>query len=143
MSGPFGRWYPFPQGDFIVIAGGIGLASVYYLMKRFPKRAYLFYGVREEREILFYDELREITKEMYISTEMECPYTYKGIVTELVKEKCKNLSLPIYACGPMVMLKELKKSGKRISGVLCSYRGENGLRSRSLPWLCNRDKRGV
>lgn len=109
ITGPFGRGYPFPQGDFIVIAGGIGLASVYYLIKKFPKKAHLFYGVRNEKEILFYEELNELAKHVYISTEKETSYTYRGVVTELFKEKGKNLSLPIYACGPMIMLKELKK----------------------------------
>lgn len=109
LTGPFGRWYPFPQEDFIVIAGGIGVASVYYLMKRFPQRAYLFYGVRNEKEIIFYEELKKLSKQLYISTEKETPYTYKGVVTEIFKEKGMNLSLPIYACGPMLMLKELKK----------------------------------
>ncbi|GAB5046682.1 dihydroorotate dehydrogenase electron transfer subunit [Thermodesulfovibrio sp. TK110] len=109
ITGPFGRGYPFPHGDFIVIAGGIGLASVYYLIKKFPKKAHLFYGVRNEKEILFYEELKEFAKHVYISTEKETSHTYRGVVTELFKEKGKNLSLPIYACGPMIMLKELKK----------------------------------
>lgn len=109
LAGPFGRGYPFPEQDFIVIAGGIGLASVYYLIKKFPKRAYLFYGARTEKEILFYEDLKRLTKQLYVSTEKETPYTYKGVVTELFREKGKNLSLPVYACGPMIMLKELKK----------------------------------
>lgn len=109
ITGPFGRWYPFPEQDFIVIAGGIGLASVYYLIKKFPERAYLFYGVRNEREILFYEELKNLAKEVYISCEENIPSAYKGVVTELFKEKAMELPLPVYACGPMVMLKELKK----------------------------------
>lgn len=109
FTGPFGRWYPFPKEDFIVVAGGIGLASVYYLIKRFPNRAYLFYGVRNEKEILFYEELKKLSKQVYISTEKETNYTYKGVVTDLFKAKGMDLPLPIYACGPMIMLKELKK----------------------------------
>ncbi|GLI54093.1 dihydroorotate dehydrogenase electron transfer subunit [Thermodesulfovibrio yellowstonii] len=109
LTGPFGRWYPLPQGDFIVIAGGIGLASVYYLIKKFPQRAYLFYGVRNEKEILFYEELKRLSKQLYISTENETSYAYKGVITELFREKSIQLPFPIYACGPMMMLKELKK----------------------------------
>lgn len=108
ITGPLGRWYPYPEEEFIVIAGGIGIASVYYLIKKFPGRAHLFYGVRTEREILFYEKLKELTKKIYISTERGSS-EYTGVVTDLFKEKGKALNLPLYACGPMVMLKELKK----------------------------------
>ncbi len=107
LTGPFGRWYPFPKDDYVVIAGGIGIASVYYLMKKFPKKAYLFYGARDKKEIFFYDELKNIAKDICISTECGA-VDYKGVVTEAFREKGINLNLPIYACGPMVMIKELK-----------------------------------
>jgi 2-polyprenylphenol hydroxylase and related flavodoxin oxidoreductases len=53
LSGPFGRWYPYPENDFIVIAGGIGIASVFYLIKNFPYKAILFYGAREKKRNFF------------------------------------------------------------------------------------------
>lgn len=115
ITGPLGRWYPYPDGDFGVIAGGIGLASLYYLMKKFPKRAFLFYGVKAEKEILFYEELKKLTKKIYVSVE-NAPLKklngisgYRGVVTDLFKEKGENLKIPLYACGPLAMLKELKK----------------------------------
>ncbi len=108
ITGPFGKWYPFPHGEFAVIAGGIGIASVFYLIKKFPKKAYLFYGARNLSEILFYEELKDLCKELFIIT--ECGRgEYKGIVTETFREKGLKLNLPIYACGPMVMIKELRK----------------------------------
>lgn len=108
LTGPLGRWYPFPKDEFIVIAGGIGIASVFYLIKKFPNRAYLFYGAREKNEIFFNEELKNLSKKTFIST--ECGFMdYKGLVTEVFKEYGLHLNLPIYACGPMVMLGELKK----------------------------------
>lgn len=107
VTGPFGRWYPYPEDEFVVVAGGIGIASVYYLIKKFPKKAYLFYGVRSEEEILFYDELNSLAKKLFLSTESGS-MGYKGVVTDLYKKEALNLNLPIYACGPMVMLKSLK-----------------------------------
>lgn len=108
ITGPLGRWYPYPEGEFVIIAGGIGLASVYYLMRKFPKKAYLFYGIRSEKEILFYKELKKLAKKVYISTENGTA-GYRGVVTDLFKEKGLSLNLPVYACGPMIMLEELKK----------------------------------
>lgn len=108
LTGPLGRWYPYPEKDFVVIAGGIGLASVYYLMKKFRNRAYFFCGGRSEQEILFYNEVKTFAKEVYISTEYGTT-GYRGVVTDLFKEKGLMLNLPVYACGPMVMLKELKR----------------------------------
>lgn len=108
ITGPLGRGYPSPEGDFIVIAGGIGLASVYYLLRKFPQRAYLFYGVRNREEVLFYESLRDLSKELCVAT--ECGSVgYQGLVTEVFKERGLRLNLPIYACGPMVMIKELDK----------------------------------
>lgn len=107
IHGPFGRWYPFPKDDFIVIAGGIGLASVFYLIKKFSGRAYLFYGAREREEIFFFEELTNLSKKTYITTECGS-MDYKGVVTEIFKEKGLELNLPIYSCGPMVMIRELK-----------------------------------
>ncbi|ODA44580.1 Dihydroorotate dehydrogenase electron transfer subunit [Thermodesulfovibrio sp. N1] len=108
ITGPFGKWYPFPKDDYIVIAGGIGIASVFYLMKKFPKRAYLFYGARHRREIFYYKELEEVAKEVFISTECGT-LDYKGVITELFRRKGLHLNLPIYSCGPMIMIRELKK----------------------------------
>lgn len=107
LTGPFGKWYPFPKDEYVVIAGGIGIASVFYLMKKFPHKAYLFYGAREQREIFFYKELKKLAKDVCISTECGS-VDYKGVVTEAFKERGINLNLPIYACGPMIMIKELK-----------------------------------
>jgi dihydroorotate dehydrogenase electron transfer subunit len=118
ITGPFGKWYPFPKDDYTVIAGGIGLASVFFLMKKFPQRAYLFYGTREKREILFYDELRKITKSIFISTECGS-IEYRGIVTDVFKEKGLDLNLPIYACGPIGMIKELRNLLKNKKALPC------------------------
>lgn len=106
--GPLGKWYPYPEGNFLVVAGGIGIASVYYLIKKFPERAIVFYGVRLKNEIFFFEEIKKFAKEIYVSTE-EGEFGYKGVITELFQNKAKNLDLPIYACGPMLMIKELKK----------------------------------
>ncbi len=108
LTGPLGRNYPVPSGDFVVIAGGIGIASVYYLIKQFPKRAYLFYGVRNKEEVLFHESLLQLAKEVCISTECGS-LGYQGVVTEVFKEHGLKLNLPVYACGPMIMIKELKK----------------------------------
>lgn len=122
FTGPLGRWYPYPEADFLVVAGGIGIASVYYLIKRFPKRAMVFYGVRSEKELFVYEEIKEFAKKIYISTE-EGKLGYKGLVTDLFQKKAKELDLPIYACGPMMMIKELKKFvGKRLCYVAVEER---------------------
>lgn len=118
ITGPFGKWYPFPKDDYVVIAGGIGIASVFYLMKKFPKKAYLFYGAREKSEILFFEKLKELANYIYISTECGSA-DYKGIVTEAFKEKGMHLNFPIYACGPMVMIKELKNLLKNKKEIPC------------------------
>jgi len=115
ITGPLGKGYPLPKDEFIVIAGGIGLASVYYLIKSFPKKAHLFYGVRNKEELLFYDLLKEFSKELCVATECGS-LGYQGVVTEVFSQKGLQLNLPIYACGPMIMIKEIGRiiEGKEI-----------------------------
>lgn len=108
IHGPFGRWYPFPKDEFVVLAGGIGLGSVFYLIKRFPGKAHLFYGAKEKKEIFFIDELKGLSKTVYFTTECGS-IDYRGVVTDLFNEKGLHLELPVYCCGPMAMISELKK----------------------------------
>ena len=40
LLGPLGNAYPPPEGDFIVLSGGIGIASVFMLLEKYRQRAF-------------------------------------------------------------------------------------------------------
>ena len=108
IIGPLGEAFPAPEGDFIALAGGIGIASIMPLLERFKKKAYLFYGAKKKDELIMLEDAKAFSKELFTCTD-DGSEGYKGIITDHLKNSTifKNHSLPIYACGPNQMLKEL------------------------------------
>lgn len=113
VIGPLGNNYPIPEGDFIAIAGGIGIASLFPLLEQFKRRAYLFYGTRNKEELIMLPEVKSLVKELFITTD-DGSEGKRGLITEVLRDFLNSLfvtrySLPIYACGPTPMLKELSQ----------------------------------
>lgn len=110
VTGPFGRPYPEPgrvEGEILIIAGGMGIASLNYLIKKFLKGPYnlrLLFGARTGEELsCLSPDIRDIP--LWISTEDGSGGSY-GTVIDLLKEYLSE-SIPavIYACGPRPVLK--------------------------------------
>ncbi len=111
--GPLGNGYPILNGDFIAIAGGIGIASLYLLLKKFRNKSYLFYGARSNGELVMADEATALSKKIFLATE-DGSSGKKGLVTDLFRdflESGTDILYPknIYACGPIPMIRELSK----------------------------------
>ncbi len=110
LIGPLGNGYSPPNGDFIVIAGGIGIASLMPLLRQFNKKAVLFYGARNSNELLMLDTACELARKSFISTD-DGSKGQKGLITGLFVDfiesnpECKLL--PVYCCGSLPMLKTL------------------------------------
>lgn len=105
LIGPLGNGYPEPHGDFIAVAGGIGIASLIPFIKKFKGRAYLFYGAKNKEELIMLNDARSFSKELFIATD-DGSEGKKGLITDVFK----NSLIPsafLYACGPTPMLKEL------------------------------------
>lgn len=120
VIGPLGNSYQVPQGDFIALAGGIGIASLLPFLARFKNMAYFFYGARNKEELVMLNEAKILSKEIFIATD-DGSEGQKGLVTDLLKiffdASCiTHHASRIYACGPSPMLKELSKvvAGKDI-----------------------------
>ncbi len=113
VIGPLGNSYPEPQGDFIAVAGGIGIASLLHLLEKFKSKAYLFYGARNKQELVMLNEAKTFSKELFIATD-DGSEGKKGLITDSLSDflnpsRITHYALPIYACGPTPMLKELSK----------------------------------
>jgi len=113
VLGPLGNGYPMPSEDQIplVIAGGIGLASVFSLVEKLSGRAFVFYGARTKDEIFMVYELRKISREVFISTD-DGSCDSKGTAIDLFNHflthrRSLMSRCLIYACGPKPLLKEL------------------------------------
>lgn len=119
VVGPLGNHYPLPLKDTaLVVAGGMGIASVYPLIEKLRVRAHVIYGARSAEELLFVEEIRAMAAEVAICTD-DGTYGHRGTVVNLLKDVSFEGRV-LYACGPEVMLRaiaELSKE-KNFSGYI-------------------------
>ncbi len=121
VLGPLGTRYPVAtEGQVpLVIAGGVGVASVFPFLLEQKGKAIVFYGARSKDEILMQDELKAICREVFISTDDGSLGT-KGNVVEMLggyldTNRMNLKKYVLYACGPHPMLKAVSK----ISALWC------------------------
>ncbi|HUO76723.1 MAG TPA: dihydroorotate dehydrogenase electron transfer subunit [Thermodesulfovibrionales bacterium] len=122
VLGPLGNSYPFPAGNKtpLIIAGGIGIASLFYFAERLSKakkKAYISYGVRSENELFMTDEVKRFAKELFISTD-DGSCGERGCVTDMVGGLLSRIpslgtNSVIYACGPRKMLEAVSRMAKQ------------------------------
>ena len=110
VLGPLGKGYPKPDTESIplVIAGGIGIASLFPLLESLPKRAYVFYGARNNEGLVLLNELKDLSGKLSISTD-DGSMGSKGTVVDILNDFLSSqFSVPssylIYACGHKAML---------------------------------------
>ena len=111
ILGPLGKGYPKPdsRSTLLVIAGGIGIASVFSLIESFAKRAYIFYGARDNEGLTMLSELKMLSDKLYISTDdgsIGQKGTVVNILTDFLNSHFSVLGsqLIMYACGRKSML---------------------------------------
>ena len=126
VLGPLGCHYPVPSKEQVpfVIAGGIGIASVFPFLHAQKGRAFVFYGARSGDEIFMLDELRAMSSEVYISTDDGSRGT-KGNIVDLLDRYLADKKMDIsryvlYACGPHPMLKAVSRvaASRRITAYI-------------------------
>lgn len=125
VLGPLGSHYPLPSEEQLplVIAGGIGIASVFPFLLAHQKKAAVFYGARSAADLFLLDELRNIAKEVYISSDDGTLGEKGTVVARLDRYLSDNRRdigrYVVYACGPQVMLKAV--SGLAAAQGIAAY----------------------
>ena len=119
VLGPLGQGYPLDKKDNVepvLVAGGTGVASIFFLASSLNKIGSLYYGVRKKEELMCLEEFEKMGWEINISTE-NGSYGYKGFITDLLAKKIQQNSV-IYVCGPTLMMKKVSEivKEKNISG---------------------------
>ncbi len=116
ILGPLGKGYPKPDGKStpLIVAGGIGIASVFPLIESFANRAYIFYGARDNEGLTMLSELKRISDKFYISTDdgsMGQKGTVVNILTNFLISHSSILGsqLIMYACGRKSMLEAFSR----------------------------------
>ncbi len=119
LLGPLGRPYPSPVGDLVIIvAGGIGIASLYPFIGALEHKPIVFYGTRSSEELFFVDDIREHAQEVFITTD-DGSAGERGLITDRLERFLKALDKPftVYACGPAKMLDRVSKITVRRNGI--------------------------
>lgn len=116
VMGPLGRGYtiPAPGGSVAVIAGGIGIAPLFFLLGKIKKafsgdidRVPVFLGAATSGVLPAAGQIREMGFPLYIATN-DGTSGFKGTVLELFKTEAGGRAFGrVYACGPLPMLKGL------------------------------------
>jgi dihydroorotate dehydrogenase electron transfer subunit len=115
IIGPLGTGYPKPKKNYIplLIAGGIGIASVFSLVEKFSKKAYVIYGAKSKDELLMLNELKTLLNKLVICTD-DGSSGEKGTVIDVLNDFLTShfsllTSYLLYACGPKPMLEAISK----------------------------------
>ncbi|MBO8182487.1 MAG: dihydroorotate dehydrogenase electron transfer subunit [Archaeoglobus sp.] len=113
IRGPFGKPFSFTDKRALLIAGGIGVAPLFYLYDYLSDRGAeveVLYGAKTSEELVWKDkfESAEFTTE-------DGSEGFKGTVLDLVKQKDLSEFDRIYVCGPEGMLKEALNLLKKLN----------------------------
>lgn len=117
VLGPLGNGYPMPGRNLtpVLIAGGIGIASLFPLAEKLSGNIHFFFGARTSDELLMLNELKGLVKkELIISTD-DGSEGRKGTVVDALNvfltsnPKLSTSNFLLYACGPSPMLEAVSK----------------------------------
>lgn len=104
---PLGNSFPVLENAKIaLVGGGVGIPPlIHYLRENSNSEIDFYYGARGSKELILMDSIKELTDNLFISTD-DGSYGIKGNVITSLEDNSKNYNL-ILACGPYPMLKAL------------------------------------
>jgi len=107
FSAPLGNSFTLVKKQrTALLAGGIGIAPVYWLAKTLKEAGCvvdLFYGGRTADDVVLIEELKEISDHLIVTTD-DGSAGIKGVVTKPFIENLKSYDM-VYSCGPKGMLR--------------------------------------
>jgi dihydroorotate dehydrogenase electron transfer subunit len=109
MLGALGNGYPENLSTFsVMIAGGTGIASLYFLAKSFHKKGFLFYGTKTSKDLICLDKIKKLNWKVFIATQ-DGSAGYKGLITNLFEKFSMQLDTKstLYICGPNPMTQKV------------------------------------
>lgn len=144
VLGTLGNGFPLEKAEgrrVFLVGGGIGIPPMLSVAKELKNAASVdvIVGYRD-KELFLADDLAQYAS-VHIATEDGSVGT-KGTVIDAIEAERLKADV-IFACGPMPMLRAIKKILYRTwqSGVYLAG-GANGVWCRRLPWLCRQDAGG-
>jgi dihydroorotate dehydrogenase electron transfer subunit len=105
VIGPLGNGFPLkPEGEVLLVAGGYGVAPLFFLAGRLPRTGVALIGGRAAVDILVREEFERIGWRVRVATQ-DGSLGEKGMVTDLLDRELERLRQEgvrgeIFACGP-------------------------------------------
>lgn len=126
VLGPLGKGFTMPEGNggVAVVAGGIGIAPLYFFLQELSVIkicANVFLGAATKKQLFFSGGIAALGHNVFPATD-DGTAGYCGNVVELFAQ---NLSDSVYGCGPAGMLRSLCQTIKKYN-----IRGEVSLEER-------------
>lgn len=111
ILGPLGQGFKISPNSkrIVLVAGGMGIAPLYFLAERLDRKdILLLLGAESKGKILYLEDLKNLNVEVQIATE-DGSQGHKGLLSKLFYHLIKKNSQIdlVYACGPVPMLKEI------------------------------------
>jgi dihydroorotate dehydrogenase electron transfer subunit len=110
--GPLGRGFKIIGKKMLLVAGGYGVAPLYFLAKEALKKkrkVFVILGAEKKDKLLFEQKFRRLKTRVFITTD-NGSYGRKGLATDLVEEIIKKEKIDtVYSCGPEKMMVILGK----------------------------------
>ncbi len=110
LIGPLGNGFPLPPDNTlpVLVAGGYGVAPLYFLATRIGRTGLLFAGGRSSGDILCADDFQALGWEVQITTE-DGSQGFQGRVTDALdlwlRTRNSDREPVFYACGPDGLLR--------------------------------------
>ena len=115
LIGPLGRGFKLPEAQgktHLVIAGGVGIASVYLLVEALHGAGHevqLIYGGRSEADLVGLEDFRKLGIPLVLTTE-DGSLGLKGLVTQGLRKAMETVpgaELSLFVCGPHAMMQAI------------------------------------
>ncbi|MEE9523445.1 MAG: dihydroorotate dehydrogenase electron transfer subunit [Thermodesulfovibrionales bacterium] len=109
VIGPLGRPYPVVDKSLLIVAGGMGIASVFSLIKRLSGKAKLLYGAGSMDQLVLVDEIKTLIPDAVVVTD-DGSAGKRGTVIDHLDEIIQSMGdVSVYSCGPEIMLKKISE----------------------------------
>ncbi len=126
VIGPLGGAWPMPEGDRILVAGGVGMPPLLYLAEELAllapssrakaQGATLFYGARSADELHMVDRFEAAGVKVHLCTD-DGSAGEQGTCVEALERyllPSSEISATIFGCGPGPMLERLPELAGRV-----------------------------
>lgn len=111
LIGPLGNGFRLEKvsSRALVIAGGLGIAPLMFLIDELRKRKVspsVVLGSRRRKELLYHDELSRVAENTFVSVDEDSAGNIGSIIDVLPEVMSHVRPKQVFACGPEEMLKK-------------------------------------